>query len=135
MAENKMTKDKQIAEMARIAYGIEVFDESDAKIAVEDGLLDPLLNLHTAGYCKASEIFEEIDVLIVRIMIADSPFIVDRLIRDITKLKKKYIGEDTENRLYCSCCEKECLSKNMYYVYSDYCPNCGAKMDRERKEG
>lgn len=43
----------------------------------------------------AEEIFAEIDTLIVRRMIADSPFIDDRLIRDITKLRKKYIGKDT----------------------------------------
>ena len=43
----------------------------------------------------AEEIFAEIDTLIVRRMIADSPFIDDRLIRDITKLRKKYIGKYT----------------------------------------
>lgn len=40
----------EIAEMARIAYGIEIFDELDAKIAVEEGLFDTLLNLYNAGY-------------------------------------------------------------------------------------
>ena len=46
------------------------------------------------GYRKASEvareIFEEIEKLIVRRMIADSALIDDRLITDIAKLKEKY---------------------------------------------
>lgn len=55
-----MSRDKQIAEMARIAYEIEIFDESDAKIVVDEGLLDTLLNLYNAGYRKASEVAREI---------------------------------------------------------------------------
>jgi hypothetical protein len=39
-----------------------------------------------------------------------------------------------QNRLYCSICDNECLSKGNYYVYSTYCPHCGAKMDGERRE-
>ena len=35
---------------------------------------------------------------------------------------------------YCSVCEKMALSDSMVWELTDYCPNCGAKMDRERKE-
>lgn len=41
---------------------------------------------------------------------------------------KKKIEAQAQNRLYCSVCDDECLSKNNYYVKSNYCPNCGAKM-------
>jgi len=34
-----------------------------------------------------------------------------------------------QNRLYCSVCDKECLSKGIYYEKSEYCPHCGARMD------
>lgn len=55
-----MSRDKQIVEMTRIAYETEIFDESDVKIAVDEGLLDTLLNLYNAGYRKASEVAREI---------------------------------------------------------------------------
>lgn len=41
---------------------------------------------------------------------------------------KKKIEPQAQNRLYCSVCDDECLSKNNYYVKSNFCPNCGAKM-------
>lgn len=44
------------------------------------------------------------------------------------------IEPQAQNRLYCSICDNECLSKGNYYVKSKYCPHCGAKMDGERKE-
>lgn len=47
---------------------------------------------------------------------------------------EKKIEPQAQNRLYCSRCDKECLSKGSYYVTSDYCPHCGAKMDGERKD-
>jgi hypothetical protein len=40
-----------------------------------------------------------------------------------------------QNRLYCSCCDNECLAKDNYYVKSDFCPYCGAKMDGEKTGG
>ena len=45
---------------------------------------------------------------------------------------EKKIEPKAQNRLYCSVCDNECLSKGNYYVYSNYCPECGAKMDGER---
>lgn len=47
---------------------------------------------------------------------------------------EKKIEPMAQNRLYCSCCDKECLGKNNYYELSKYCPHCGAKMDGERRE-
>lgn len=44
------------------------------------------------------------------------------------------IEPQAQNRLYCSICDNECLSKGDYYVKSKYCPHCGARMDGERKE-
>lgn len=34
-----------------------------------------------------------------------------------------------QNRLLCRECDKECFSKDNYYVETNYCPNCGAKME------
>ena len=34
----------------------------------------------------------------------------------------------------CSVCKERNLFKNGDNVFSNYCPNCGAKMDGERKE-
>ena len=34
----------------------------------------------------------------------------------------------------CSICKERNLFKNGYNVLSNYCPNCGAKMDGERKD-
>lgn len=48
---------------------------------------------------------------------------------------EKRIEPQATNRLYCSICDNECLSKGNYYVPSTYCPNCGARMDGERSEG
>lgn len=42
---------------------------------------------------------------------------------------KKKIEPQATNRLYCFICDNECLAKNNYYVMSEYCPHCGAKMD------
>lgn len=44
---------------------------------------------------------------------------------------EKKIEPQAQNRLYCSVCDNECLSKNNYYVKSKHCPHCGAKMDVE----
>ena len=44
---------------------------------------------------------------------------------------KTKIEPRAQNRLYCSVCDEECLAKNNYYVKSNYCPNCGAKMKGE----
>lgn len=41
---------------------------------------------------------------------------------------KTKIEPQAQSRLYCSACDSEALSKGMFYVYSNYCPNCGAKM-------
>ena len=41
---------------------------------------------------------------------------------------KKKIEPQAQNRLYCSVCDDECLAKNNYYVKSNFCPHCGAKM-------
>ena len=41
---------------------------------------------------------------------------------------KTKIEPQAQNRLYCSSCDNECLSKNNYYVKSNWCPHCGAKM-------
>ena len=47
--------------------------------------------LAAKGYCKASEIFEEIDTLICRrMLIPDTDLIDGELITDIAELKKKY---------------------------------------------
>lgn len=64
-----MDKNKQIKEMARIAHGIdiEMFDETDVKNAVDEGLLDTLLNLYNAGYRKSSEVAREIFEELARI--------------------------------------------------------------------
>ena len=42
---------------------------------------------------------------------------------------EKKIEPQAQNRLYCSVCDNECLGKNNYYVKSDYCPHCFARMD------
>ncbi len=42
---------------------------------------------------------------------------------------ERKIEPQAQNRLYCSICDNECLSKNNYYVKSNWCPHCGAKMD------
>lgn len=41
---------------------------------------------------------------------------------------KTKIEPQAQNRLYCSACDNECLSKGNYYVKSNWCPHCGAKM-------
>ena len=41
---------------------------------------------------------------------------------------KMKIEPQAQNRLYCSVCDEECLGKNNYYVNSNFCPYCGAKM-------
>ena len=92
-----MSRDKQIEEMAQCLCEwnrgtLCILDDKDCDLQCTYG---KLANKLTAkGYRKstdvAEEIFAEIDTLIVRRMIADSPFIDDRLIRDIAKLKKKY---------------------------------------------
>jgi hypothetical protein len=41
---------------------------------------------------------------------------------------KTKIEPQAQNRLYCSVCDEECLAKNNYYVKSNFCHNCGAKM-------
>ena len=41
---------------------------------------------------------------------------------------KMKIEPQAQNRLYCSVCDEECLAKNNYYVKSNYCHNCGARM-------
>ena len=35
---------------------------------------------------------------------------------------------------HCSVCEKMAPSDCMIWEFTDYCPHCGAKMDRKRKE-
>ena len=55
-----MSRAKQIAEMTRIAYETEVFDESDAEIAIDEGLLDHLVNLYNADYRKSQDVAKEI---------------------------------------------------------------------------
>lgn len=47
---------------------------------------------------------------------------------------EKKIEPQAQNRLYCSICDNECLSKGNYYAYSTYCPYCGAKMDGKRRD-
>lgn len=42
---------------------------------------------------------------------------------------ERKIEPQAQNRMYCSVCDNECLSKGNYYVPSDWCPHCGAKMD------
>lgn len=44
------------------------------------------------------------------------------------------IEPQAQNRLYCSVCDNECLSKGIYYVQSKYCPHCGAKMDGGKEQ-
>lgn len=59
---------------------------------------------------------------------------------DVVKVKHGYwkwekkIEPQAQNRLYCSVCENECLGKNNYYVKSEYCPHCFARMDGTPKE-
>lgn len=59
---------------------------------------------------------------------------------DIVKVKHGYwkwekkIEPQAQNRLYCSVCDNECLGKNNYYVKSEYCPHCFARMDGTPKE-
>ena len=54
---------------------------------------------------------------------------------DVAEVKHGYwkwerkIEAQAQNRLYCSVCDNECLSKNNYYVKSNFCPHCGVKMD------
>lgn len=61
-------------------------------------------------------------------------------VADVVEVRHGYwkwetkIEPQAQNRLYCSICDNECLSKGNYYVKSKYCPHCGAKMDGERKE-
>jgi hypothetical protein len=108
-----VSRDKQIEEMA---YEMTQYKEPVCK-RIEDNKC--LLRFHAhafvdchfcklaehliteKGYRKASEvaeeIFAEIEKLIARRMIPDVALIDDRLIIDITKLKKKYTeSEDTE---------------------------------------
>ena len=47
---------------------------------------------------------------------------------------KTKIEPRAQNRLYCSACDEECLAKNNYYVKSNFCPKCGAKMKGESKQ-
>ncbi len=61
---------------------------------------------------------------------------------DIVKVRHGYwewekkIEPQAQNRLYCSVCDNECLGRNNYYVKSDYCPHCFARMDgTPQKEG
>lgn len=35
---------------------------------------------------------------------------------------------------YCSACEKMALSDGWYWELTNYCPNCGAKMERTKEE-
>jgi hypothetical protein len=66
---------------------------------------------------------------------------LDKAVADAVEVRHGYwkwekkIEPQAQNRLYCSICDNECLSKGNYYVYSTYCPHCGAKMDGERREG
>ncbi len=95
-------RDKQIAEMARIAYGIEVFDELDAKNCREDGLLDTLLNLYNAGYRKSQDFAEEIFAEISKasadwgcycISAFKWGYVTSDVSRTLAELKKKYTEE------------------------------------------
>ncbi len=47
----------------------------------------------------------------------------------IDGVKHGYWGRDHK----CSICKEEFYHEGTYY-HSEYCPNCGAKMDAERKE-
>ena len=114
-------KEKQIEEMAKTMLeesqkaNVEPVLEMEGKEVVlgenATKVLDNILEqafipflaevLYNTGYRKASEvareIFEEIDILIVRRMIPDAALIDDRLITDIAELKKKYTeGESTQ---------------------------------------
>ncbi len=53
---------------------------------------------------------------------------VVKVVHGCWKWERK-IEPQAQNRLYCSVCDNECLSKDNYYVKSDWCPHCGAKMD------
>lgn len=55
------------------------------------------------------------------------------------------LEHETYGKMRCSACGKECLTERKpdpyedyqmteFYVTSPFCPNCGAKMDGERKE-
>ena len=54
---------------------------------------------------------------------------------DVVEVKHGYwkwetkIEAQAQNRLYCSVCDKECLGKDNYYVKTEYCPHCFARMD------
>lgn len=56
------------------------------------------------------------------------------------------LEHETYGKMRCSICEKECPTERKpdpyedyqmtdFYITSPYCPQCGAKMDGERREG
>lgn len=91
-----MNKDKQIEKIQAeiIRWGENADKTGNYRYNLSEHLVDN-------GYRKASEvakeIFEEIDVLIVRRMIPEIAWIDDKLITDISKLKKKYTEGENDN--------------------------------------
>lgn len=83
------SKENQIEEMTSDLENHTCMSQYQAEIASR--------MLYAKGYRKASEvaeeIFAEIEKLIARRMIPDVALIDDRLITDITELKKKYTQE------------------------------------------
>lgn len=83
---------------------------------------------------KCQEPYKQSTILGVIVTVSQRPA------ADVVEVRHGYwkwetkIEPQAQNRLYCSICDNECLSKGNYYVKSKYCPHCGARMDGERKE-
>ena len=92
-AKRILEADKKVAELTeeneRLKHTISQMGKNNDELA----RVLPLAKKEVEGE-TAREIFKEIDRLIVRRMIADIPFIDERLITDITELKKKYTEGD-----------------------------------------
>lgn len=95
MSRDKQTEIHELAKQMSEAISTEV----EQRYIEDEAKLESVLRAN--GWRKASEvaeeIFAEIDKLIVRRMIADSPLIDDRLITDIAELKKKYESEKDDD--------------------------------------
>ena len=72
----------------------------------------------------------DIDKVLLEFEEADEADVVEVKHGKWYKHDKKIHGDTC---YYCSVCEKMALSDCMVWELTDYCPNCGAKMDGERK--
>lgn len=106
----------QVAKLSSVTKALEPCEDAISRKAV----LDMATTIQTDD-CSGNEVMEVVDVDDIKTLPPVTP----------TSKKGKWIysgSYDEEGMLYCSCCKHEIDVSEGYFKY---CPNCGAKMDKE----